>query len=376
MSVGEPLVLAQLHHRLAGRVAVAEARRLQPPVVQRAAEAQHPLHLAGQRHPGPAQHRGSQAGPPRGQDRSERLAQQAGDLRQRQHAVGRGVEDPVDVEAHRVLERVGDVLVVDELTTRVEAEDRRDRRQVEQPRGRRLPARAQAVGEPQDGHDRVGIAVAEVLDGRLGLDDVLLQARARRVRAAHRLGEERGVVLLDAVVVRAGLEDELADACACGEHVHGPDDVVLVGEPRRGDRAVDDQPGVDDGVDLGRLDDPADERVRVGDLDELGAQQLDLRRAPVDADDRLDLGVALERLGDPAAPVGRQAGDQDPLRRRGAHPNHTLLRSPSMSKSSSWIVARMSWATVWTRLLSSHGSSPMSSVRTGGRKRILNFAGR
>src|SRR5919107_226749 len=105
--------------------------------------------------------------------------------------------------------------------------------------------------------------------------------------------------------------------------------------------------------------------------------QLDLRRPPIDSDDGLHLRVALEGLGDAAAPVRREARDEDALggRRGAGHPNHTDLRSPSMSTSSVWIVARMSWATVCTRLLSSHGSSPMSSVRTGGRKRILNFAG-
>ena len=55
---------------------------------------------------------------------------------------------------------------------------------------------------------------------------------------------------------------------------------------------------------------------------------------------------------------------------------YRLRRLPIMSKSSAWIAARTSWATVWTSALSSHGSSPMSSVRTGGRKRILNLAGR
>ena len=137
-----------------------------------------------------------------------------------------------------------------------------------------------------------------------------------------------------------------------------------MGQPRAGDDRVDDEPRVDHRVDLGRLDDAADQRVRVGHAHELGAVQLDLRRAPVDADDRLHGGVALERLGEPAAPVRRQAGDQDPL---GAHPNQTLRRSPSMSSSSSWMVARISCATVCTSALSSHGSSPKagSSVGTG-----------
>ena len=133
----------------------------------------------------------------------------------------------------------------------------------------------------------------------------------------------------------------------------------------RGHDRVDDQARVDDGVDLGRLDDAADERVRVGDAHELRAAQLDLRRPAVDADDRLDLRARLERLRQPAAPVGRQPGDEDPPR---GHPNHTDRRRPTMSNSSSWIVARMSSATVCTRALSSQGASPMPSVRTGGQE--------
>jgi hypothetical protein len=57
-------------------------------------------------------------------------------------------------------------------------------------------------------------------------------------------------------------------------------------------RGVDDQAGVDDRVDLGGLDDALDQAVRVGDLHELRALEGDLRRPAVDADDRLDLGVA------------------------------------------------------------------------------------
>ena len=76
-------------------------------------------------------------------------------------------------------------------------------------------------------------------------------------------------------------------------------------------RGVHDQAAVDDRVDLGRLDDPPQEGVLGSDADELGAVELARRVAVVDADDGLDLLVLLERLGEPAAPVGRQAGDED-----------------------------------------------------------------
>ena len=113
----------------------------------------------------------------------------------------------------------------------------------------------------------------------------------------------------------------------------------------RGDDRVHHQPGVHDGVDLGRLDHPPQQRVLGADLDVLGALQLDAGLLVVHAHDRLDRGVGLQRAAPAAAPVGGQAGDQDPLR---VHPNHTDLRLDSMSNRFSWIRARTSWATVWT----------------------------
>ena len=124
--------------------------------------------------------------------------------------------------------------------------------------------------------------------------------------------------------------------------------------------------------------------VLVGDLDELGALELAGRIAGVDADDRLDLGERLERLSEPAAPVARQAGDQNPAAVRAlgddldpvAHPSQTDLRRATISWRFSWIRARTSCATDWTSALSSAGSEPIRVVSIGSRKRILNFAGR
>jgi hypothetical protein len=206
-------------------------------------------------------------------------------------------------------ERADDVVLVDELPARVEPEDRRDGRQAQQPRVRRAHPAAEPVGEAQHARLHVGARGREVGDEVLGLDDVALDPRARRVRALHVLAEERRVVLLGAVVVGARLEHEPAHgrvlAAARGEDVHRADDVVLVGAARARHGRVDDHPRVDDGVDLGALDDAADEAVRIGDLHELRALQGDLRRAAVDADDRVDLGVCLERLRQAPAPVGR-----------------------------------------------------------------------
>ena len=135
---------------------------------------------------------------------------------------------------------------------------------------------------------------------------------------------------------------------------------------------VDDEPRVDHGVDARGLDDPPQQRVLCTDLDVLGALELAARVFGRDADDRLDLGVLLERPRDAVAPVGLDAGDEDALRR--AHPNHTDFRSPIISNRFSWIRARTSCATVCTSALSS--CIPSSSNRIGSRKRILNLAGR
>src|SRR3712207_8641456 len=48
---------------------------------------------------------------------------------------------------------------------------------------------------------------------------------------------------------------------AGGQDVHRPDHVVLVRVARGGDGRVDDQAGVDDGVDLGGVDDAPQQRV-------------------------------------------------------------------------------------------------------------------
>ena len=146
---------------------------------------------------------------------------------------------------------------------------------------------------------------------------------------------------------------------------------------------VDDQAGVDHRVDPRRPHDPLDQRVLVGDLDELGALELAGRVARVDADDRLDLGEGLERLGEPPAPVAGEARDQDATRgaRLGSvaargHPSHTDFRFFSISWRFSWIRARTSCATDCTSALSSAGFDPILVVSMGSRKRIRNFAGR
>ena len=125
----------------------------------------------------------------------------------------------------------------------------------EHPQERGVDVWSEHVGAAQDRGRDVGVALRELAHRLLGLHDVALEPGAWRVRAPHLLREEGGVVLLGAVVVGGALEDELAHrrvgAGARGQDVHRADDVVLVRESRRGHQRVDDQPCVDDRVDLG-----------------------------------------------------------------------------------------------------------------------------
>ena len=369
----EALVLAQALHRLARRVAVAVAGRLEPAVVEPRPKRSWRSTSAGMRSPSAAQRARGQAGRPTAAAPA-RTACRAGRRPRTARARRRPAQlkTPSQVVADRVLEAADDVVLVDELVARVEAEDRRHAGQREQ-RGcatsRRSGPRPLAKRSTRDRD--VGVALGEVARRR---DSASTMSRSIGVRGGWRrrivLGEERRVVLLAAVVVRARLEDDLAHRrvrpVARGEDVHRADRRCSRGRARGGrDDRVDDQARVDDRVDLGRLDDPADQRVRVGDPDELGALELDLRRRAVDADDRLDGRVALERLGQAAAPVGRQAGDEDAARGHrslGQNQTDVPLGRPCRARSS-WIVARTSSATVCTSALSCHGSSPMSSVR-------------
>ena len=194
-----------------------------------------------------------------------------------------------------MLERVDDVVLVDELVARVEAQDHRHHRQREQHAVGGLHVRSESVGAAQDGDHRVRVLLRELGHGGLGLKDVALDRRARRVRSAHLLGEEGRVVLLGAVEVRRRLEDELAHArvrpAAGGEDVHRPDHVVLVGLAGRGRERVGHEARVHHRVDLRRFDDPAQQRVLRAHADELGALEFARGVLGVHADDHLDFRV-------------------------------------------------------------------------------------
>ena len=211
----------------------------------------------------------------------------------------------------------------------------------------------------------------------LGLHDVLLERRPRRVGAIHVLREEGRIVALAAVEVRGRLEHHLAHRrvrpAAGGQDVHRPDHVVLVGDPLRGEHGVDDQPRVHHRVDVRGADDPAQQGVLVPDAHVLRAVELAGGVLGADADDRLDRRVALQRLREPPAPVRRQAGDEDAS---GGHPSHTDRRRPIMSSTSSWMRPRISSAISCSSPRSSSVDSSRRSVRTGGRKRRRNLAGR
>ena len=204
------------------------------------------------------QHGRGEPGAPGRQDGRPALAEQVDDLGEGKHTVGGDVVDPGDVREHGVPEGGHDVVLVDELVAGVEAQDRWDDRQREQRGVRGADVRPKHVREPHDRGGDVGALLGEVADSRLGLDDVALDPRGGRVRAAHGLREEGRVVLGRAVVVRRGLEDEAAHARAAarGQDVHRPDHVVLVRLARAGGDRVDHQAAVHDCVDLGGLDDP------------------------------------------------------------------------------------------------------------------------
>ena len=183
--------------------------------------------------------RGRKRRPPRRQQRRERLAQQARDLRQREHAVGRGVVDAREVVDDRVVQRADDVVLVDELVARVEAEDAGHGRAGSAARCGWCPeVRAEAVAEAQrrDGDlRRCGPrSPAPRRSASTMSDSIRVRGGCGRL---HLLGEEARVVALAAVVVRGGLEDELRHRrvrpAAGREDVHRPEHVHLVRDARR-----------------------------------------------------------------------------------------------------------------------------------------------
>ena len=80
----------------------------------------------------------------------------------------------------RVLERVDDVVLVDELGPRVEAEDHRHDRQREHPRERGVDVRPEDVGAAQDRDVDVLLLAGEVDHRSLRLDDVALDRGGRQ----------------------------------------------------------------------------------------------------------------------------------------------------------------------------------------------------
>jgi hypothetical protein len=122
-------------------------------------------------------------------------------LRERQDAVSREVEDAGDPVDRGVLERVDDVVLVDELAAWVEAQNHRDHRQGEHAGERGLHVGPEHVRAAQDGDVHPRLLGGEVDHGGLRLDDIALDRRARPVAPGHRLREEGRVVLLAAVDV-------------------------------------------------------------------------------------------------------------------------------------------------------------------------------
>ena len=84
-----------------------------------------------------------------------------------------------------------------------------------------------------------------------------------------------------------------------------------------------------DGVDLGGLHDPAQDRVGLVPPDELGSLEGDRGARGPDTQDDVDVGVGLKRLDHAPTPERVRTGDEDSP----AHgqPNQTLRRSRSIS---------------------------------------------
>ena len=86
-------MLGEGDHGLAGGVAVDEAAGLELAVVEAATEAQLTQHLRRDRHPEPSPDSGRQAGAPGREHRYVGLAEQPGNLAEREHPVGGHVVD-------------------------------------------------------------------------------------------------------------------------------------------------------------------------------------------------------------------------------------------------------------------------------------------
>ena len=174
-------MLTEGDHRFAAGVAVLEAGGLEPAVVHAPPEAKLVEHLGRDGDPESAGYSRRQRGSPGRKDRHVGLAEQPGHLRQRQHAVGRHVEDARQPALDHVLQRVDDVVLVDELVAGIESEDHRHGRQGEEIDVRGGHVRAEDVCEPQDGYRDVGVSVRELRHRRLGLEDVALDRSPRCV---------------------------------------------------------------------------------------------------------------------------------------------------------------------------------------------------
>ena len=211
-------------------------------------------------------------------------------------------------------EHVEQVVLVQELQPRVEAEHARDDGQPEVAGDRADDVRADDVGRTDRGDRDVGTAAREAADVALDLVDVLGVARAGQPLGPHVLGEHRGVTGAGAVHRGRRLHDQALDRrrlLACSEELHGAHDVELLHRVATAGRAGGrDDAHVDDGVDvfLGEHlgdDRTADVRAHEGDVADVTA-----RRDDIDADDTVDGRVAGGSAREAATDVPGDPGDQ------------------------------------------------------------------
>ena len=254
--------------------------------------------------------------------RDRRRAEASYGLAQRHHPVAGDVEGAGHPGGRGVAQHPHQVVLVEELQPRVEAEDPGDHREPEVVGQRARDVGPDHVGGPDHRDVDVGAPAGEPADVALDLVDVLGVARGGQALGTHVLGEHRGVTRTGAVDGGRRLHDQPLDGrrlLARSEQLHGADDVELLHRPATTGRAGGrDHAHVDDGVDVLLRDDLRDDRVADVGADEGDVADVTARRDRVHADDSIDGRVAGRGAREASSDVPGDPGDQhDPPHGRG-----------------------------------------------------------
>ena len=206
-----------------------------------------------------------------------------------------------------------------ELHARVEAEHRRDDREVEVLRDRALRLRPDDVRGAQHRDAYVGAPAREPAHVGLDLEGVLGVARAGLPLGVHVLGEHRRVAAAGAVHRRRRLDHHVPQAgglLAGSEQLHGADDVELLHRRATpGTAGGGDHAHVDDGVDVLLDDDLGDHRVADVGADEGHLADVTARWDDVHTDDAVHGRVVRGYPREAPPEVTRDPGDEH-------HPAH------------------------------------------------------